>query len=267
MIYRFGLFEFDAAKGELRKGGQVVAIERQPAKLLGLLLEKRGELVSKDEVRTAVWGEGTHVDFDRGIAYCVSAVRAALGDDGTRPLYVETKPRQGYRFIAPVEVKTVDRRGRLIGVAGGVAVAGWALWPKVVRMGVSIFDNETGRAELDRWVAGLSDVTLARLEGLAPGKLEWVGNAPVLRRARNIRDLKTVRRELDVDYVLLGQLQKQGEGLRFVTHLIRTRDEAHLKANRIVWTGADVEGLEGKVVAEYEAAVRKHVLKWPEVGA
>src|SRR5215203_478106 len=102
MLIRFGTFEFDADSGELRKNGRTVALEPQPAKALSLLLSKGGEIVSREELRDVVWGKDTHVDFDRGLAYCVSQIRTALGDSGDNPRFVQTVPKQGFKFIAPV---------------------------------------------------------------------------------------------------------------------------------------------------------------------
>lgn len=105
MIYRFGLFEFDPAAGELRKQGRLVRIEPQPARALGLLLAHAGAVISREQLRAHVWEAGTHVDFERGLAYCLGQVRTALGDAADNPRFVETLPRRGYRFIAPVQVE------------------------------------------------------------------------------------------------------------------------------------------------------------------
>lgn len=87
-----------------------------------------------------------------------------------------------------------------------------------------------------------------------------IGNAEVLRRPRNIRNLKAVADGTHADYVLLGQLQHSEQGLRFVTHFIRLRDMAHLKANRLQLNGNSISGLEAAVVAEFERAIREHLL-------
>src|SRR5262245_20671400 len=103
MTHRFGVFEFDGESGELAKNGRAVAIEPQPRKALGLLLARSGDVVSRDELREAVWGADTHVDFDRGLAYCISQIRSALGDSGDNPRFVQTIPKRGFKFIAPVD--------------------------------------------------------------------------------------------------------------------------------------------------------------------
>src|SRR5689334_14901051 len=102
MIYRFGTFEFDDANGELRKNGRASALEPQPAKALTLLLSRAGDIVSREDLRDAVWGSDTHVDFDRGLAYCISQIRTALGDSGENPRFVQTIPKRGFKFIAPL---------------------------------------------------------------------------------------------------------------------------------------------------------------------
>jgi len=130
-------------------------------------------------------------------------------------------------------------------------------------VGVSIFDNETGLAEHDRLVAGLSDLVVARLTELDRAHVAVIGNATILRQPRNIRNLKAVAASLNAEYVLLGQLQKGETGLRFITHFIRLRDETHLRANRLVMPGGGVDGLEAAVVEEFERAVREHVLNRP----
>jgi DNA-binding winged helix-turn-helix (wHTH) protein len=89
--------------GEFRRNGRPVRLQPQPFKLLVLLIRRAGSLVSRDEIRAELWQEGTFVDFDQAVNYAIKQVRDALGDSADRPLYLETVPRRGYRFIAPVE--------------------------------------------------------------------------------------------------------------------------------------------------------------------
>lgn len=99
---RFFDFELDPATGELWRRGHTVALERQPAIALSCLATHAGRLVTRDELRRAIWPDGIHVDFDRGMNYCIRQLRAALGDEARQPVFIETIPRQGYRFIAAV---------------------------------------------------------------------------------------------------------------------------------------------------------------------
>jgi DNA-binding winged helix-turn-helix (wHTH) protein/TolB-like protein len=278
VVHRVGTFEFDTESRELMKNGRVIALEPQPTTALALLLSRAGEIVSRDELREAVWGSETHVDFERGIAYCISQVRAALGDSGDNPRFVQTIPRRGFRFVAPVSTTeepvstpaaATFNRWVTIPLVVAMAVATFGMLfeafspppepPRTV-VAVSVFDNETGQPEYDRPVAGLSDLVVERLTRVAPDRISIVGNAAVLRQPRNIRNLKAVAEGVQADYVLLGQLQRGETGLRFITHFIRLRDEAHLKANRLLVADENLTGLEAAVVEEFERAVREHVL-------
>lgn len=104
---QFGLFEFDLSSGELRREGHVVKLPPQPTKVLTLLLERPGELVPRERLKSHIWGDDTFVDFERGLNFCILQVRGALGDASDNPRFVQTIPRKGYRFIAPVTVVEV----------------------------------------------------------------------------------------------------------------------------------------------------------------
>ena len=101
---RFGDFEFDLRSGKLFREGRAVKIQPQPLRVLAVLLENAGETVSRETLRSRVWGDATFVEFDQGLNYCVRQIRLALRDGAAKPLYIETLPKQGYRFSAPVEV-------------------------------------------------------------------------------------------------------------------------------------------------------------------
>ena len=123
-LRRFKGFAFDVSTGELRRKGVRITLERQPARALALLVSRAGQLVTRKELRRAVWPDDVHVDFDRGLNYCLRHIRIALGDDAAAPVFIETVPRQGYRFIAGFEadLPVADRRrrrwtGSLIGAA------------------------------------------------------------------------------------------------------------------------------------------------------
>lgn len=99
----FGNFALLISAGELRMDGRRVKLQPQPFKLLCLLVRRAGTLVTREEIRQELWGDATHVDFDQAVNFSVRQVREALRDHSERPLYIETVPRRGYRFIAPVE--------------------------------------------------------------------------------------------------------------------------------------------------------------------
>ncbi|MEI9969890.1 MAG: winged helix-turn-helix domain-containing protein [Terracidiphilus sp.] len=101
--YRFGVFEADAATGELRRQGMRVKLNAQPFQVLLMLLERPGQLVTRDEISRVLWPEGTFVDFEHGVNSAVNRIREALGDTAGSPRFVETLARRGYRFLAPVD--------------------------------------------------------------------------------------------------------------------------------------------------------------------
>ena len=302
MIYSFGTFAFDDATLELTREGRRVHLEPQPARALARVLAGAGALVTRDEMREAIWGSHTHVDYDRGLAYCLGQVRAALGDSGDNPRFVQTLPKRGFRFVAPVSSLSpsgpVDALasaihganavaavtppespppgdGSAVSQASGRGVPRWFIavaavavtltlgWWGVARRGspaitvaVSIFDNETGNPANDAFVQGLSDVVVTRLTSLAPARVGIIGNAASLRQPRNIRNLKALAASLHADYIVLGQLQRQHDDLRFIVHFVRLRDEVHLSAQRFIRPPAEVLRFEADVLGEAERAVR-----------
>ena len=102
--FRFGIFDFDAATLELRKAQHPVRLRPQSLKLLRLLVSRPRQLISREEIHKELWGADVFVDFEQGVNHSVKQLRAALGDDADEPRYIETLPRRGYRFIAPVEL-------------------------------------------------------------------------------------------------------------------------------------------------------------------
>ena len=122
----FADFCFDPETGELTRQGVTLRLEPQPARVLARLLAAEGRLVTRDELVSAIWGDGTHVNFDDGLNYCVRQVRAALDDAPKSPRFIETVPRRGYRFVAPVASMPpppLPRRWRLASFAAAAAVA------------------------------------------------------------------------------------------------------------------------------------------------
>ena len=106
-LLRFGVFELNLDMIELRKSGTVVKLPPQPFKLLVQLASHAGQIVTRDEIEAQLWGDETHVDFEHGVNKCIKQIRTVLGDDAGRPIYIETLPRQGYRFLAPVVSKRI----------------------------------------------------------------------------------------------------------------------------------------------------------------
>src|SRR5215469_13580416 len=122
-LVRFGIFEADLSAGELRKGGSKIRLQEQPLQILAMLLERPGQIVTREELRSRLWPGDTFVDFEHGVNSGVARLRDALGDSADNPHYIETLPRRGYRLIASVESPTQAAPAPLSPANGAVAVA------------------------------------------------------------------------------------------------------------------------------------------------
>jgi cholera toxin transcriptional activator len=115
MLYRFGVFEADSTTGELRRQGLRVKLHSQPLQILFMLLERPGELLTREEICRELWPDGTFVDYEHGVNSAVNRIREALGDKANNPRFVETLARRGYRFVAPVERIALQEDGSTTG--------------------------------------------------------------------------------------------------------------------------------------------------------
>jgi DNA-binding winged helix-turn-helix (wHTH) protein/TolB-like protein len=261
---RFGLFDFDPATRELRREGVPVRLQAQPRQVLAVLVEHAGEVVTREQLRQAVWGTDTFVDFDRGLNFCIAQIRAALGDSAESPRFVRTIPKQGHQFIAPLGAAEVSataaasippkRSPKRYALAAGLAVVVCALLalmivmrPRTVNVAVARFDNETGSAELDRFADGLTDAVVAELTADAGARYGIIGNAAILRRPRSQRDLMAIGSSLKANYVVLGQVQRSHSHIRVLAHLIRLPEQTHLWVVRLDRDTADPLETESKV--------------------
>jgi DNA-binding winged helix-turn-helix (wHTH) protein/TolB-like protein len=255
--FRFGLFEFDTAVMQLRRDGALIHLQAQPKQVLACLIENADRAVSREELRKLVWGDQTFVDFERGLNFCIAQIRKALDDDAAKPLYIRTFAKQGYQFIAPLESipeqattgvqgsipEWLKLRPVLAGFAVGLLVllafsAGHVLRSgplpkKLPVVAVVRFDNETGKPGATRFSDGLTDNVVERLTSLGSSRYSIVGNAQILRRPREERDLNAIAAELHANYVILGQVQSNGAQTRVLAHLIRMPEQTHIWVVRL----------------------------------
>src|ERR1700761_591954 len=125
-LYRFGAFEADPETGELRRSGLKIKLHSQPFRVLLMLLERPGEILTREEISRELWPDGTFVDFEHGVNSAVNRIREALGDTASSPRFVETLARRGYRFVAPVE-RLGGSEEAAVGVPDVVGVAAAAV--------------------------------------------------------------------------------------------------------------------------------------------
>ena len=243
MSARFGIFEFDPSSGELRRDGTPVKLQAQPAAVLRMLVASPGQLVTREQLREAVWGAETHVDFDRGLNVCVAQIRTALNDSADSPRFIKTHLKKGYEFIAPITAASPDlsqqktsRRNWSIAAGFGGLLATIGLWTSIhsqhkARIAVARFDNETGDPNLDRLSDAVGDLLVDELT--AAGNHDIIGNAAILRVPRAERNLNSIGDSLGARYVVLCQLQNTAPPYRLLAHLIRLPEQTHLKTIRV----------------------------------
>jgi DNA-binding winged helix-turn-helix (wHTH) protein/TolB-like protein len=233
---RFGVFAFDPASRELTRDGIPVRLQPQPLQVLAMLLEHAGEVVTRDQLRKAVWGSDTFVEFDGGLNYCIAQIRAALGDCADSPRYIRTVPKRGYQFVAPTALPPEPTRNRrrdwpAVGLAiAALALMAFLLYPKppAVNIAVTRFDNETGLSEMSAFADGLTDTVVADLTVAAGRRYGIIGNAALLRLPREERNLAAIASSLRAGYVILGQVQHSAGRIRVLAHLIRLPEQTHV---------------------------------------
>lgn len=267
----FGPFRLEPSTGELWREGVRVHVQDLPFRLLLALLERPGDLVTRTELGEALWGSDTFVDRVAGLNTAVAKLREVLGDDPATPLFIETIPKRGYRFIGRIEERAPSQPTRsgpwkraalwiavAVAVVAGIGLAAWKLGAlPEARVAVVLFDNETEQPALDRLAQSLTDATVFELT--AQPQLAVVGNAAVLRTARPFRDLEKIRDEVKADYIVIGQVQTVDDAVSVRTHLIRAKDLVHVWVDNTRATAAGEAALEAAVAGRVAAAVAAQV--------
>jgi DNA-binding winged helix-turn-helix (wHTH) protein len=135
--FRFGEFELDVDAGDLRRNNRRLKLQPQPFKLLLLLVRRAGNLVSREEIRRELWPDGTFVDFDQSVNFSIKQIRDVLGDSAERPLYIETVPRRGHRFIAPLATGREEKRPAIVFPGATGIRLEKALWTNIAELRIA----------------------------------------------------------------------------------------------------------------------------------
>jgi TolB-like protein/tetratricopeptide (TPR) repeat protein len=223
---RFGLFEVDLEGRRLLKGGVPVTLREQSFQVLAALIERPGEIVTREELRRRLWPSDTFVDFEVALNSAVSRLRDALGDSANSPSFIETIPKRGYRFVVPI--------------------------PKRPAVAVMPFVNQSADSKDEYFSDGLTDElirVLSRAEGLrvtAPSVVFGFKGQPC--------DARKVGRELGVEAVLEGSVWRSGDRIRVTVNLVGVKDGFNLWAQRFDGNLGDVFAIQDQVcVAAAEA--------------
>jgi TolB-like protein len=209
---RFGVFELDLRAGELRKCGVKLKLQGKPIALLSTLLERPGEVVTREALREKLWPADMFVDFDHSLSIAVNKLRTVLGDDADNPRFIETLARRGYRFVAPVHAQVS---------ANGAPRRMIAVLP---------FENLSGDPQQDYFVDGLTEEMITQLGRLNPHRLGVIARPSAMAYRHTTRSVAEIGYELGVEYVLGGSVRRAGDRVRIASQLIRVDDQTHLWA-------------------------------------
>jgi TolB-like protein/DNA-binding winged helix-turn-helix (wHTH) protein/tetratricopeptide (TPR) repeat protein len=283
---RFGVFEIDLHAGELLKNGLKIKLQEQPFQILTMLLSRPGEVVTREELRQKLWPTDTFVDFDVGLNTIIKRLRDTLGDSAESPRYVETLPRRGYRFIAPVEeasassgpVLIAEERGAgttepprkpwRLGTfwIGALALAGLLAllvglyagafkdryWKKpgaahIESIAVLPLKSLSNDSEQDYFADGITEAVITDLGKVSA--LRVISRTSVMRYKDTKRPLPEIARELQVEALVEGTVARSGGRVRITANLVQASPERHLWAESYERDLRDVIALQNDVAS------------------
>jgi TolB-like protein/Tfp pilus assembly protein PilF len=205
-VIHFGEFQMDAAGGELCRQGTRLKLQDQPLLILRILIERPGEIVTREELQHKVWPSDTFVDFDHGINNAIKRLREALGDTADTPRYIETLPRRGYRFIGCIERET----------------------PRFRSLAVLPLEDLSHDPEQEYFADGLTEALITTLAKI--GELRVVSRTSSMLYKGVRKPLREIAHELEVDTVVEGTVLRAGDRVRITAQLIDPMKETHLWA-------------------------------------
>jgi TolB-like protein/DNA-binding winged helix-turn-helix (wHTH) protein/Flp pilus assembly protein TadD len=294
-VRRFGPFEVDLRTRELKRNGIKVKLQYQPFQILQMLLDRAGEVVTREEIRGRIWPADTFVDFDHSVNTAVKKLRQALGDRAENPLFIETLPRQGFRFIAAVgePAKTVvdtgtvatsapeqlpPRRVPRLFAAGAAALGVLActlfLVPRVIKfrtqglsrslaasairsIAVLPLVNASSDPNQEYFSNGMTSELITDLARFS--KLRVISHTSVNRYKETKHLLPEIARELGVDAIVEGTVVRSGDRVRITAQLIDARTDRHLWADSYERDFRDILSLEAEVAQQIATEVGIHL--------
>jgi TolB-like protein/DNA-binding winged helix-turn-helix (wHTH) protein len=296
-ILRFDIFELDLRAGELRKRDLKLRLQGQPIEVLAILLQRAGEVVTREEIRAQIWTADTFVDFDHSLHNAIAKLREALGDSAETPRYIETLPRRGYRFIAPVEevgtqksepsAENAPIREAPVGVrrpSARLAIAltlltliviGSGAWlasvysrraiaaPPIRSIAVLPLDNFSGDPSQNYFVDGMTDELITDLAKVSA--LRVISRTSVMRYKGTKKGLPEIARELNVDGIVEGSVTRSGQRVRITAQLLHGPTDKHLWAETYERDLGDVLRLQSEVAQAIAEQVRAQVTPQQQV--
>jgi TolB-like protein/DNA-binding winged helix-turn-helix (wHTH) protein/Tfp pilus assembly protein PilF len=271
------MFALDLETGELFNLGTKVKLQERPFQLLAALVEKHGEIVTRDELRSRLWPDGTFVDFDHSISSCINKLRSALNDSARHPRYIETMGRRGYRFICPTTLASLTTqspaipqspppaqplvRRRIPAVLSAAAltisliVVGFTLGeskfgtPRPIRtLAVLPLKNLSSDAEQEYFSEGLTDELITRLASLKG--VQVISKTSVMRYKNSSEPLPIIAQALHVDAIVEGSVLRSGDHIRVTAQLIDATSDEHIWADSFERDNGDLLALQNDVALD-----------------
>jgi TolB-like protein/DNA-binding winged helix-turn-helix (wHTH) protein/tetratricopeptide (TPR) repeat protein len=293
VLIRFGVFELDPKSGELRKQGVKVRLQEQPFQILQILLEQPGKVVTREQLRQRIWPADTFVDFNQGLYNATKKLREALGDSAESPRFIETLSRRGYRFIGAVDgnesaVKSdepsepetrpeapgsrrIVRLSITLGLGAaillGTVLGLGRLWqrlsgvttvPQIRSMAVLPLENLSGDPAQEYFSEGMTDALITDLAQI--GSLKVISRTSSMQYRQPKKSLPEIARELGVDGIVEGTVQRSGNRVRITAQLIYAPSDKHVWANSYERDTRDVFGLEQELAEDIANQVQARLL-------
>ena len=282
----FGDYRLNLSSFELRKNGLKVRLQQQPARVLVALAGKSGEVVTREEIQRELWKDHTFVDFESGLNNCIKQIRAALNDDTQKPKYVETLPRVGYRFLAPVEMESrvpiqttisgvparrKERSRRNLATALAVAIvlallAGFGVDSvrnrllerfsarSIRSLAILPLTSLSADPEEDYFADGMTEQLITDLGQIR--SLRVISRTSVVQFKGSKEPLSQIGKRLGVDAVVEGTVTRSGNHVRITANLVQVSPERHLWAESYETDFGDILTLQGKMAQGIATAIR-----------
>jgi TolB-like protein/DNA-binding winged helix-turn-helix (wHTH) protein len=288
VLIHFGVFELDTESGELRKQGVKVHLQDQPFQVLRVLLEHPDRVVTREELQQRIWPSDTFVDFDRGLYNAVKKLREALGDSAESPRFIETLSRRGYRFIAAVSgngnaagaqvplipvVRPEPNRNLRIGIALGVgavillaaASVVRRFWPQssgqsapqIRSIAVLPLQNLSPDPAQEYFSDGMTDALITELAQI--GGVKVISRTSSMQYKQTKKSLPEIARELNVDGIVEGTVQRSGDRVRITAQLIEGPSDKHMWASSYERDIRDVFALQRDVTEEITRQIQSQL--------
>lgn len=219
----FDVFEVDLRAGEVRKKGVKAKLQEQPFQILQMLLERPGEVVTRESLQKRIWPADTFVDFEQGLYNATKKLREALGDTAEAPRYIETLPKKGYRFVGSIETRAA----------------------RIESLAVLPLENLSRDPDQEYFADGMTEALITSLAKV--GALRVISRTSAMRYKKTDKSLPQIARELNVDAVVEGTVQRFGKRLRISAQLVQASTDMHLWAESYERDLRDVLALQSEV--------------------